>query len=83
MKVSVDLLVVHADQLITLQGPNETPRTGQALEEIGLIRGGALAGADGVIVSVGTTEQVLDEITLSPRRPADQRPGPGGAAGIR
>jgi imidazolonepropionase len=66
MKVPVDLLVVRADQLITLEGANEAPRSGDALGQIGLISGGALAAADGVIVSVGTSEQVQDETVLSP-----------------
>jgi imidazolonepropionase len=66
MKVPVDVLVVHADQLITLEGPNEAPRTGDALAQIGLVPGGALAAADGVIVSVGTSEQVQDETALAP-----------------
>ena len=65
MKAPVDLLVVHADQLITLQGPNDAPRTGGALGELGLIRNGAVAAADGVIVSVGPSEQVMDETTLA------------------
>lgn len=66
MKAPAELLVVHADQLITLQGPNEAPRTGGTLGEIGLIPGGAVAASDGVVVSVGSTEQVLDETTLAP-----------------
>jgi imidazolonepropionase len=65
MKLLADLLVVHAGQLLTLQGPNETPRTGASLSDVGLIADGAVAVADGVVVAVGPVSQVLDEVELS------------------
>lgn len=65
MKVLADLLVVHAGQLLTLHGPNETPRTGPSLREVGLIADGAVAAADGVIIAAGPTAQVLDDVELS------------------
>lgn len=65
MKLSADLLVVHAGQLLTLHGANEAPRTGPSLREVGLVADGAVAAADGVIVAVGPTAQVLDEVDLS------------------
>ncbi len=66
MKAAADLLVVRAGQLLTLQGPNDTPRTGSSLREVGLITDGALAAADGVIIAAGSSEQVLDEVVLAP-----------------
>ncbi|HXF83726.1 MAG TPA: imidazolonepropionase [bacterium] len=66
MKASADLLIVNVGQLLTLAGPNEWPRTGRALREVGLVEGGALAAADGVIIAAGTAEQVLDEVVLAP-----------------
>jgi imidazolonepropionase len=66
MKLPADLLVVRAGQLLTLRGPNETPRTGAALRDVGLIADGAVAAADGVIISAGPVSQVLDEVDLSP-----------------
>ena len=66
MKVPADLLVVHAGQLLTLQGPNESPRTGPSLREVGLIADGAVAAADGVVIAVGSSAQVLDEVMLAP-----------------
>ncbi len=68
MKTEVDLLIVHAGQLLTLAGPNDRPRTGTALGDLAIISDGAVAAADGVIVAVGPTVQVRDEVT----------PGPGG-----
>lgn len=66
MKAPADLLIVNAGQLLTLAGPNEWPRTGKALREMGLVADGALAAADGVVVAAGPAGQVLDEITLVP-----------------
>jgi imidazolonepropionase len=66
MKLPADLLVVHAGQLLTLQGPNEHPRTGAALRDVGLVADGAVAASDGVIVAAGPTAQVLDEVELTP-----------------
>lgn len=66
MKAPADLLIVNAGQLLTLAGPNEWPRTGKALRELGLVADGALAAADGVVVAAGPAGQVLDEITLVP-----------------
>lgn len=66
MKLTADLLIVNVGQLLTLAGPNEWPRTGEALRELGLVQGGAVAAADGVIVAAGSAAQVLDEVALEP-----------------
>lgn len=54
----VDLLIVNADELITLAGSNDKPRTGERMREIGIIRNGGLAIKDGTIVSVGKTPDI-------------------------
>jgi len=61
-KTEVDLLIVHASQLITLAGPNERPRTGGDLGTLGIVVDGAVAAAEGVIVAVGPTAQVFAEV---------------------
>ena len=66
MKVPADLLIVNVGQLLTLAGPNEWPRTGSSLRELGLIRDGAIAAADGVVVAAGPAASVLDEVALAP-----------------
>lgn len=65
MKVEADLLIVHASQLLTLVGSNETPRIGVALADLGLVADGAVAASDGIIVAAGPTEQVMDEVSSS------------------
>jgi imidazolonepropionase len=54
----IDLLIVNADELVTLAGDNHKPRTGKQMREIGIIRNGALALKDGRIVAVGKTPDI-------------------------
>ncbi|MEM3759621.1 MAG: imidazolonepropionase [Candidatus Bathyarchaeia archaeon] len=53
-----DLLIVNADELITLAGANQKPRIGKQMRELGIINHGALAVKDGRIVAVGKTIEV-------------------------
>lgn len=53
-----DLLIVNADELVTLAGGNERPRTGKQLRELGIVRDGCVAIRDGKIVAVGKTADV-------------------------
>lgn len=53
-----DLLIVNADELITLAGANKKPRIGKQMRELGIINHGALAVKDGRIVAVGKTIEV-------------------------
>lgn len=62
---SADLLLEHAAELLTLAGPADGPRRGAALRDVGVIRDGAVAVADGEIVAVGPTDQVRDAVRLS------------------
>jgi len=62
---SADLLLEHAAELLTLAGPADGPRLGAALRDVGVIRDGAVAVADGEIVAVGPTDQVRDAVRVS------------------
>src|SRR5256712_11220096 len=62
MKADVDLWIVPAGHLWALAGPNDRPRTEKALGDLAIIPDGAVAAADGVIVAIGPTAQVLDEV---------------------
>ena len=56
---TVDRLFVHARELVTLtDGPERGYRRGPGARELGVIRDGAVAVADGRIVEVGPTDQV-------------------------
>ncbi|MEM3458006.1 MAG: imidazolonepropionase [Candidatus Bathyarchaeia archaeon] len=52
------MLIVNADELVTLGGGNQKPRVGKQMRELGIIRNGGLAIKDGVVVAVGKTPEV-------------------------
>lgn len=54
----LDLLLVNANELVTLSGDNQKPRIGKQMLDIGIIRDGGLAIKDGRIVAVGKTTDV-------------------------
>jgi imidazolonepropionase len=51
-------LLTHASQLLTLRG-DAAPRRGPQMRELGIIDDGAVLIADGKIVAVGTTDELL------------------------
>jgi len=53
-----DLLIVNANELITLEGGGQKPRTGKQMQELGIIRNGGIAIKDGRIAAVGKTSEV-------------------------
>jgi len=57
-KEKVDLLIVNANELVTLQGQNVRPRTGKEMKSLEIIRKGCLAVKDGRIVAVGKTSEI-------------------------
>lgn len=68
-----DLIIVHAEQLLTMahpDGPDGTPVSGPFVGpdqgRIGLIEDGAIACLDGEIVAVGTTEEILAQVREVP-----------------
>ena len=54
---AIDLLIVHAGQLITCA--SEGPKRGKAMRDVGLILDGAVAVKDGRIIEVGASETLL------------------------
>lgn len=58
---SADLLIVNAEELLTLAGSQGKPKTGKDMREIGIIHDGAIAIKEGRIVAVGKTKDVTKE----------------------
>lgn len=54
----LDLLIVNAEELVTLSSGTQGPRTRKQMSEIGIIRDGGLAVKDGRIIAVGKTADV-------------------------
>jgi imidazolonepropionase len=57
--MNIDLLILHAAQLLTVASPDGL-RRGAAMRELGAIHDGALAITDGRIVAVGATVDLRD-----------------------
>ena len=53
-----DILIVNAEEMLTIAGSSMKPRTGKQMRELGIIRDGALAIREGKIVAVGKTQDV-------------------------
>ena len=56
--MKIDLLLCHAAQVVTCSG--STPKRGKEMGGIEIIRDGAVAVADGLIVEVGPTQKLTD-----------------------
>ncbi|MEM4258750.1 MAG: imidazolonepropionase [Candidatus Thermoplasmatota archaeon] len=61
---SVDILIKNASELVTLKGA-ESPRKGQQLSELSIIKNGSIALDNGLVVAVGknlsyTADRVID-----------------------
>ncbi|MEM2104926.1 MAG: imidazolonepropionase [Candidatus Bathyarchaeia archaeon] len=52
------MLIVNANELVTVAGGNEKPRVGKQMRELGIIHNGGLAIKDGRIVAVGKTSEI-------------------------
>lgn len=64
--MDADLLIIHADQLVTVDDGQPGPANNvDRLNNLGIIEDGAIAARDGVIVAVGSTEELLDQVHLS------------------
>ncbi len=65
MKVKADLLLINADQLVTVKGNSKRPARGPSLGEPGIIAGGAVAVKDGLIAAVGSTVRVMGQVEMT------------------
>jgi imidazolonepropionase len=69
-----DLLLTNIGQVATVAGHSEKPKKGDELKEVSLIENGAIAIADGKIICVGTTDDVLAQITQMSELPPIEFP---------
>lgn len=70
-----DILLTNIGQLATLEGHSDQPKRGEELSELSIIENGAIAIKDGIIIAVGSTKEVLSEITEEPDLPSIEFPG--------
>jgi len=70
--MKIDLLIHNIGELLTLAGP-ERPRTGAGMNDVGLLRGAAVAVQDGRVVETGSDADLMARYT--PERTLDARGG--------
>jgi len=58
--MNVDLLIINAKELITLSGADH-PRTGSEMNDLSIIRNGAVAVKEDKIIDVGSTTKLLQK----------------------
>jgi imidazolonepropionase len=61
---SINLIIQNARQLLTLRSEQKGPRTGEHLEDLGIIEDGAVAVSGDKIVRVGKTQEVLGQVSI-------------------
>lgn len=57
-----DLVLAHIGQLATLAGNSDAPKTGEGMSDLSIIEDGAVAIKNGLIVAVGTTQEVMAQV---------------------
>ncbi len=57
-KEIVDIAILNANELVTLKGSSQEPRTGKQMRDLGIINGGGLAIKDGKIVAIGKASEI-------------------------
>jgi imidazolonepropionase len=66
-RVDVDLIIEHAQQLITAKGFTQRPAKGSEMEELGIIHDGAVAIDNEKIVAVSKSEEILSKYAAKER----------------
>ncbi|MBZ0292908.1 MAG: imidazolonepropionase [Anaerolineae bacterium] len=61
----IDLLIHSAAQLVTCASLDNQPKRGAAMRDVGLIQDGAVAVRDGVIVAIGSSDQLRSQYTAT------------------
>jgi len=77
-----DILLTHIGQLATLRGNSRVPKKGEGMKDLSIIEDGAVAIKDGTIAAVGTTKDVLSQVTEDPVLPSLEFPGMLGLPGF-
>nr|MDO8100689.1 imidazolonepropionase [Candidatus Njordarchaeota archaeon] len=62
MVMEADFAIINASELATLRGKSDRPQIKEEMNDLGIIKDGAVAVKDGKIVAVGTTKEVSDKL---------------------
>ena len=72
MKTKVDLIIYNSSNLITLTG-TDNYRTGKQMNDLGIIKNGAVAVDNGKIVETGNTPEILNKYSSSKKIDAQNK----------
>ncbi|MGB7061850.1 MAG: imidazolonepropionase [Candidatus Zixiibacteriota bacterium] len=64
---SSGLVIRNARQILTVRSDQQSPRTGEQMEDVGIIEDAAVAVSEGKIAAVGKTEEVLAQVKIDER----------------
>lgn len=67
VRKNAELVIENSSQLLTLAGASKAPKTNGALMDIGVVRGGAVAVADGKIIWTGRSDELRDSVEVTHR----------------
>jgi imidazolonepropionase len=61
-KTQADLIIIHANELVTMDSSYGVPRVGPDMKNLAIIPDGAVAISHGSIIFVGTTQELISKI---------------------
>ena len=70
-----DVLLTNIGQVATLEGHSKRPKTGEKMGQLSIIENGAIAIKDEKILAIGSTRDVLSQISEEPDFPSIEFPG--------
>lgn len=62
MEIEADFVIINANELVTLKGSSGKPKVKNEMNNLGIIKNGAIASKNGKIVAVGETTEVLAKL---------------------
>src|SRR3990172_7145783 len=66
MKPTADLIIINANELLTLSGNSSRPKTGNQMDDLGIIPDGSLAVSKDKIIACGSSDEVIEEVLKTP-----------------
>ncbi len=66
MRPTADLIIINANELLTLSGNSSRPKTGKQMDDLGIIPNGSLAISKDRIIACGSYDEVIDDVLKIP-----------------
>ncbi len=66
MKPKADLIITNANELLTVSGSSLVPRKGKLMDDLGIIKNGALAISKDKIIACGPSDEIMEGVSKTP-----------------